>query len=289
MNKVISFGSYATGSGIVDEIGVAAPDLIIGKMINMEGVGIFSKAQGVLGIFNRLITSAISPVVFPLYSARAREGHNLREAYLKTMSYITALSWPFHVFLALMAFPIVRILYGDQWDATVPLVRIMCLSAAAYSMFSLTKYLFVAMGHVKKQAHLDMMSVPVRILGLLLAAPFGLDAIAWAIVLTTFFRSFLTYRYLAALTGMRFLEFLGSVSKSFLLTSLTAVVPIIVMITIPIEPGHLLLPLAISTGGVFIVWILGIFFLDHEIKNEFEKLIWKIRNPKANSGAAKID
>lgn len=288
MSKVLSFGSYATGASIVDEMGDAAPDLIIGKMISMEGVGIFSKAQGVLGIFNRLITSAITPVIFPLYSAHARGGHDLKKAYLKTMSYMTALSWPFFVFLGLMAFPVVRVLYGDQWDAAVPLVRIMCFSAAVYSMFSMARYLFVAMGHVKKQAHLDTISVPVRILGILLAAPFGLVAVAWGIVLTTLFRSFMSYRYLASLTGMRLGELVRSISRSFVLTSLSAVVPMIVIFSMQIGPGHLLLPLAIAAAGTAIFWALGIFILNHEIKNEFEMAVRKVLSLRG-ARAANVD
>ena len=72
---------------------------IIGKLIGIESLALFGKAQSVLNIFNQAITSAISPVVFPLFAARAREGGGQGEkggaelVYLRTISYMTALAW----------------------------------------------------------------------------------------------------------------------------------------------------------------------------------------------------
>ncbi|MEO7497680.1 MAG: oligosaccharide flippase family protein, partial [Massilia sp.] len=103
MGRVIAFGAYATGGNLIDEAGVAAPDLVIGKLIGMDGVGLFSKALGVLAVFNKAITSAVSPVVYPLYAAHARANGDVRRAYLRTVGYMTAFAWPFFTFVALMA------------------------------------------------------------------------------------------------------------------------------------------------------------------------------------------
>ena len=81
MRAILSFGALSTGGGIVDEAGVAAPDLIIGKVLDVAAVGIFSKALGLLGVFNQAITSAVSPVVFPLFAARARRRRRARRLF----------------------------------------------------------------------------------------------------------------------------------------------------------------------------------------------------------------
>lgn len=107
MRQVIAFGAYSTGGDMIDEVGVAAPDLIVGKLIGVAGVGVFSKAVGALSVFNQLITNAVSPVIFPLYAGCARDGGDLRQAYLTTVSYMTALAWPFFGFLGWMAWAIV--------------------------------------------------------------------------------------------------------------------------------------------------------------------------------------
>lgn len=270
MGRILSFGALSTGGGVVDEAGVAAPDLIIGKLIGVAGVGIFSKAMGALNVFNQLITSAISPVIFPLYSRHARSGGDLRQAYLTTVSYMTALAWPFFGFLAVMARAIVNVLYGDQWDAAVPLIQIMGWSSALYSMFSMARYLFVAMGEVKAQAQLDTLAVPVRVVAVLLAAPFGLPWVAWAVVAGALFRSWLTFAYLARLTGLGWMELLRAVRRSAALTALTLAGPLLVSAAMPVGHGRYLAPLLAAAASSALLWLLGVALFRHEVLVEWQ-------------------
>lgn len=264
MRPLLSFGAYATGSNVLDESGVAAPDLIIGKVIGAEGVGLFGKAQGVLNIFNLLVTRAITPVIQPLYAAQARGGHDMKQAYLKTIRYMTALSWPFFAVLAVLALPLLRLLYGPQWDASAPLVRIMCLSAATFSLFGMARDLFVAMGHVRKRAQLEMMALPLRVLGIVVAAPFGLEAVAWSIVLSTLAKALLIYRGLAELTGLRLREVGAAVAKGGALVVLVLPPPLLALQAQACAPLALLL----GGAGAGLCWLAGVFLLKHEIGDD---------------------
>jgi O-antigen/teichoic acid export membrane protein len=269
IRAVLGFGALSTAGGVIDEIGVAAPDLIVGKLIGVAEVGMLGKAMGVLNIFNQLITSAISPVVFPLYAAQARDGGDLKRAYLQTVSYMAALAWPFFGFLAVMAPAVLRVLYGPQWDAAVPLIRIMCISSAFYSMFSMARYLFVAMGHVKAQAKLDALAVPVRVAAILLAAPLGLGWVAWAVVLGALFRSAVTYGYLAALAGIRWLDLLKAVRRSALVAALCVAGPLATQAWAPAAQGHLLLPLLAAAVATALLWLAAMLLVRHELAVEF--------------------
>jgi O-antigen/teichoic acid export membrane protein len=268
MRRILSFGSVTTAGSVVDELGVAAPDLIVGKMIGVAEVGIFGKAQGVINVFNQLVTSAISPVIFPLFSAQARAGQDLRQAYLTTVSYVTALGWPFFGFVAIMAPAVVRVLYGDQWDACVPLIRVICISSGLYSMFSMARYLFVAMGEVGAQARVDALSVPVRVAAVLLAAPFGLTWVAWAVVVGAIFRSGWTYLTLRRLTGLRLPDLLGAVRRSALVATASLAGPLVLMVWHPFSTTHPLPQL--MTAGLFALlpWLAAILFFQHELAAE---------------------
>lgn len=92
---VLEFGMYATGGNLIDEAGVAAPDLVIGKLLGPESVAMFGKAQALLNLFNQAVTSAISPVLLPLFAADARAGRDPRHGYLTTVACVTAVAWPF--------------------------------------------------------------------------------------------------------------------------------------------------------------------------------------------------
>ena len=282
MGAIASFGAYATGGGLVDEAGVAAPDLIIGKLIGIESLALFGKAQSVLNLFNQAITSAISPVVFPLFAARDREEEKGKggalAVYLRTVSYMTALAWPFFLFLACMALPLVKLLYGSQWLACVPLIRIMCLSSAVYSMFSMARYLLVATGQMRAQVRLDAWAGALKVALLLLAAPFGLVAVAWAVVASSVLRSCLSYACLRRCSGLHWRILLRAVHKSLALCLLSSAPPLLILpwLTAELAYGRALLALAGTALASLLCWLAGVFLLKHEIGAEFSLLQRKL-------------
>lgn len=276
MRAIAGFGMYATAGGLVDEAGVAAPDLIIGKLIGIESLALFGKAQSVLNLFNQAITSAISPVVFPLFAAREREepmraGQGGALAmYLRTVSYMTALAWPFFLFLACMALPLVKVLYGAQWMGCVPLIRIMCLSSAVYSMFNMARYLLVATGQLRAQVRLDAWAGMLKVAALLLAAPFGLEAVAWAVVFSNVARSAMAYACLRHLSGLHWRLLAQALRKSLALCVLGSAPPLLMLLWLPLEVPYAtaLLALAGTALASLLCWIGGILLLKHEIAAE---------------------
>ncbi len=266
IGEVIMFGACATGGNLLDEAGGAAPDLVIGRMIGMDAVGIFGKAIAVLAVFHKAITNAVTPVVYPLYAWHVRGGGNAREAYLRTVSYMTAFAWPFFACVAVMALPILRLLYGEQWDAAAPLIRVMCFSSAIYSMSSMSRYFLVAIGEAGAQARLDGMTVLLRIALLIAAAPFGLTAVAWAVVGATVFRVTLTMRCLTRCGGISIGQVADASLKGLLLTLISVLAPASVLTLSPDSPA-----LAVLAGvAAMLLWLAGIVLVRHPLIDELD-------------------
>lgn len=277
IRSVLAFGSYASGTSVLGEIGLAAPDMIIGKVINMDSVAIFGKATGLLLLFDRLIANTLHAVSLPFFSAQVRADEDLKASYLKSISYTTVLAWPFFTFLGVMAFPIIRILYGSQWDAAVPLVRILVISAAIQSIFFLAGQLYVALGQVKVQTQLQFIIQAIKVGSIVLAAPFGLKAIGVALILSTLLASVSNFFYLRRLIALRFREILGATRKSLEVTLLTAVIPMILFFSLGNASGSLWVSLIIAGAGAAAGWIAGIFCFKHEMREDVAGIFVKAR------------
>ena len=274
---VLGFGMYATGGNLIDEAGVGAPDLIIGKLLGPGPVAIFGKAQALLNLFNQAVTSAISPVLLPLFAAQAREGRDPRQDYLLTVACVTAVAWPFFTLLGLLALPIVRLVYGVQWDAAAPLIRIMCCSAALYSMFSIARYLFVATGHVRVQARLDTYAVLVRVAALLPGALLGLHWVAWAVVAGAVFRCWLTLRYLARFAAIDGVSLVRAVARSMALAALTGLAPAAALLSMQAGAAQLLT----AASAAVPLWFAGVVLFRHPLAGELELAWRKVRRRDA--------
>lgn len=217
--RMVRPGGLAVTGNAIDEVGVVAPDLVAGKLLGAEEVAMLGKAQSVLSLFNQAVTGAVSPVVFPLFARHAREGGDPVRAYLSAAACITALSWPFFLLAGLLATPLVALLYGPQWQGSVPLIRIMCGAAALYSMFSMVRYLLLATGHIGAQARLDATAVAGRLLLLVPAAMAGLHWLAAAVALSLVFRSWLVWRALRRLYGLEMRAMLAQLRPSAAVTA----------------------------------------------------------------------
>lgn len=279
LRAVLGFGTLSTGGSLLDEAGVAAPDLVIARLIDLHSLALFGKAQSVLNLFNQAISSAVSPVLFALFAASGRqEGQQsgqdrqlgqVRALYLRTVSCMTALAWPFFLLLACLAPPLVQLLYGAQWADSSPLIRIMCLPCAVYSMFSMGRYLLVASGQLRAQVAIDGWSALVKIALVLAAAPFGLQAVALAVALSLLWRSWLSYRCLQRLHGAGGLALLRSVRKSLALCVLASPAPLCLLwLPAGLAPGWCLLALLSGALATLLCWLAGVCLLRHELNNE---------------------
>ena len=268
--RVFAFGAYAAGGTLVDEAGVAAPDLIIGKAIGMEGAGLFAKAQGVLAVFRQAVLGAVSPVLLPLYAARARETGGANQAYLATIGYLTACAWPFFAFTGLAALPLVRLLYGSQWDRAADLIRVMCIASAIYSMGTASRYLFIALGQVRLQARLDTLSAGMRVLVLLAAAGAGLQAAAWALVLAAAHYVWLTCRYLKRTAGIEVRDLARACWRSALVTLTSAAATAATVSQFASGPGAL----AAAAAAAASAWLCAIIVVRHPLRYDLQ-LAWR--------------
>jgi O-antigen/teichoic acid export membrane protein len=273
VRELVQPGGLAVTSNAIDEIGVVAPDLVAGRLLGAEELALLGKAQSVLALFNQAVTSAVSPVIFPLFARHAREGGDPLQAYLSAAACITALSWPFFLFAGLFAGPLVTLLYGHQWQGSVPLIRIMCGAAALYSMFNMTRYLLVATGHIAEQARIDAIAVAGRLAILAPAALAGLQWVAAAVALSLVWRSYLVLRALRALYGLEVAALLRQLRKSAI-AAVAAVAPALLVLlasTGNIGPLQMLA----GAGAGALGWGMAIWLQRHPLAGFLRQAGWQ--------------
>lgn len=206
IREVLAFGTFASGIYIFGQLGRSAPDLIIGRTAGMDSVGFFSRANGLLDMFVRTIMSAVHSVALPYFSETRRNGGNVGEGFLKTVLMTTSIGWPFYAVSAFLAQPAIRFLYGPQWDAAVPLLRILCIGMAIDLIFLMATEVLLALSLVKRSSALQLCFQATRVLLMLLAAPLGLYAICYAIVAASVLNALLGFWFLRGNLELAWLE-----------------------------------------------------------------------------------
>ncbi len=276
VRRVASFGFQASGAGIVSELGTSANDLIIGRMLGFAPVGLFSRAQGVVFLFHRDIMDAVRGVAFPALAAKTRAGDDLKAFYIRAMTYVTGLAWPFYAVLALMAFPVIRIMFGDQWDAAVPLVRILTLAGVIGTTFSLSGSLMMARGNVGAILRLEIVIQISRVILLVLASLHSLEAVAWSVCGTYFIAGVANNWMLRRLIALPMRKLFKALVPSVVVTAFSVVVPVLTILFLDVEGEGMILSLALALMGAGLGWLLAIHVTNHPIKGELRGLWAKL-------------
>lgn len=244
--RIFSFGKHVTGVYAFGQLGAGAPDAIIGKAADVAAVAYFSRANGLIELFNRLVLYAIWPVVMPVFARRAREPGGVQATYLAGTGYLTAIAWPILFLMGLLAFPAIRFFYGDQWVASVPPAQVLCIAAAIGVSYYLTKDTLLAIGQARQCNLLQFKVHALRISGVALVLPFGLNGASWGIVAGTAAGVVLTHRTLHAAIGLTLREVMAALLPSLRIAVLSVLPAWALSAAFPPDAANYL---AVGVGG----------------------------------------
>jgi O-antigen/teichoic acid export membrane protein len=269
--SVLAFGGYASANALIGDIRQTAPDLIMGRLLSFEAVGLFSRAFGLIAIFSKVFFEGLQPVLLPALAEKVRRGEDLRETYLQAMEHVTVLYWPFLTFLAFMANPIIEILLGHQWMEAAPLVRIMVVAAAISFPGFMTQSVLISLGRVRDSMTVNLAVLPVSLGGLFLGAMHSLEAVAYAGIVITIWSFAVTQLIISRYVPINVLDVLRSVRKSALITIVVAPVPLAAVLGFGWDLSFpILLVTAILYSGL---WFLVLVAVGHPLQGEIRRVL----------------
>lgn len=140
------FGSGAILAGLIERTTMSIPDLVLGKLSGPHAVGLYSRANGLVGIFQQIAGPTVGYNAVPYIASNHHSGVPLSPMLAKATAYLTALAWPAFVVTAVYAEQIIRMLYGPTWVAAAPIVIIICFQAAGRIGYSLCQASMTAIG-----------------------------------------------------------------------------------------------------------------------------------------------
>jgi O-antigen/teichoic acid export membrane protein len=286
IGDILSFGGMASLGNAANIAGANVADVVIGKVMNMAAVGYFSRANGLVQLFTRLITGALLPLVLPYFAEQRRAGNDLAEPYLRAVEMLTALAWPFFAALMLLATPMIRTLYGFQWDASVPVAQLLCLAGAIDSMYLFAAQVMVANGQVRDATFCNLITQPFRIAAVVFGAAYGLQAIAIGLVASELLTLIVVSWFLQRSIKVSPLRLLRACVKSGFITICAAIGPALVNLYWHGDPAHPWLPLCIGIAGAALGWLGSMHLVRHPLGGHIISLLsplaatWReLRNP----------
>lgn len=278
-SQVLRFGTMFVASRSIEVLTRNFHEPVIGKVFDFASVGLFSRAFGLIELFHSNIGAAVIRVATPAFAAEHRAGHPLAVPFARSTAIFVSVSWPFFGFVALMAEPIIHVMFGAQWIPSAPIAVVLALSALPHGLFALAPQMLSATGHVARRLRVSLLFSPVHLLGVLIAAQFSLRAVAavW----------FVSNSVMLALYVRQLRQVLGVSSSALYRPSAGSAVVAIVSVAAQAAMAELLrywrapelalIPLVFAAGVV--AWILAARTLRHPAHDEIMNAlaVWRQR------------
>jgi O-antigen/teichoic acid export membrane protein len=199
--SITSFGGYMLAAGLIDTAYTRLQSVLIGRLFSAVDLGQYTLALNTqqapasfaAAILNRLGLPLLSSVKSDLTEARRTLRTALR---LSLFAFIPAMA-----VLTVLAVPIVRIVYGVRWAPAGELLAILALGAVPWPAHVLNLVAMNSQGRPRLVFRVEVVKKTIAVTLLLAAAPFGLVAIAWSTVATSFIALALNAYFVGRIMG----------------------------------------------------------------------------------------
>lgn len=199
-------------------------NIFLGFFGNLSTLGIYGFGKRVLSIFTDIISSAISNVSYPIYSALNHDqSDKLKIVYLKTIYFSVLISMPIFMGLILISDDIVPFIFGQQWGSAISTIKFFFVFGFLSCIGSLQLSLIKAKGNTDWILKYQLFQQITTGLLALALAKYGPEYVIMAIVIKTYLTWPYTIFYISKLLDISAFRYFIIIVKPF---------PALIMMTI---------------------------------------------------------
>ncbi len=250
IRRVLAFGTKITSTSIVQTLAQGAPEFFLAKAQGMAASGLYSRANGLVSMFYRLVMDAALSVATSMFASKARSDLDLSEPFVRAIGYITALGWSFAAVIAILAFPTIRVLYGAQWGDAVVVAQLLALALALGLPVRLCHTALFGAGRVNAILKLTVTCAAVTIVAAALASLHGLHAMGWAVAGSSALASGAWLAVTRRALGFRWRHLLQTAVRSVMVAIAAGIAPALTMLAYGPRPTGVMAAWCLVLGGV---------------------------------------
>lgn len=181
IGDILTFAGWVTLSRAVFTINQQFDRFFVGAILGKSRLGLYAMAGDLSSMATFLVATPVTQPLFAGFAQMSGDPARLRAAYLRGQQILFTVVAPLGCLFAVLADPVVRLVLGEAWLETVPLIQWLAPAIAVQLLILPTHALVMAMNRPKLLVWRELLSLILRLPPTLLAAWwFGLVAAAGA-------------------------------------------------------------------------------------------------------------
>lgn len=248
IREFLGFGAYMIGFNLTNTINMQADILIGGRVLGSSSLGAYTLPKELSLRLAMIINPIVTRVGLPVMAKAQADKIILKSIYLKTLLMTASVNFPIYFLMAIFSSEIVVIMFGDQWQESIPLLRILALWGMVRSIGNPAGSLVFAMGRANLafwwSFGLMLFLVPAYWIG----SQYGIEGLALSVLISMLAIPLPQWLILIRpLCGAGFVEYFKQLAIPFVISALAAVAGFLA--AMPFEAAVLRLGAGIIAGG----------------------------------------
>jgi len=252
IKEFLGFGAYQMGERTINYFNSQIDMILIGKLLGMEALGIYSVAKQLIMRPAQIINPIITKVTFPMMSKIQDDTVKLKNIYLKTINYLSSINFPIYAAMIVFAPELVMLMFGEKWMASVPIVQILSIYGAVRSTGNPIGSLLMAKGKASWGFWWNLGLLLYVPIGIYISSYWGLKGVSWGLVIIMVSLVIPNWYFLVIkLCDAKFAEYFKQI---FIPVLISVIAGIIIYITVGFIYNIILKFVVGMTAGVAIVY-----------------------------------
>ena len=233
--------------------------LIVGGILGSAAFGYYTLAYKIPELSIIVVIWGVGKVMFPTYSKLRNDVSSLQKIYLGTIRYISLLTIPSGLGLALLSSIMVYTLYGDRWAPSIPVLQALAIAATLRSLSSNNGDVYNATGRPDILVKLGLLRVALLVPSLIYGARFGIAGVAVAQLLITCISTLLNFYIIGKILSLPMKSILSELTPAFISSIIMLICLYLFSPIVTHIPDAVNLILSVSFG--FIIYLLAIHLI----------------------------
>ncbi|MGF1519488.1 MAG: MOP flippase family protein [Nodosilinea sp.] len=189
LRELWNFGAMTFGFNAITFVHTRADDLLIGYFLDATALGYYSLAYRILTIMTYLLVNTSNQVALPTFSRLQDDLEQFRRAYYRVVQLTSLVAFPTFVGVALLAEPLILVIFGDQWLPTVPVLQLLSLAGIIRSITFFKSSVLLALDKPHWRLAYGAFDMVLNVVAFAIAVRWGIVAVAFAY----FMRAYLVF------------------------------------------------------------------------------------------------
>jgi teichuronic acid exporter len=173
---LFGYGSKLLIAGLYAQILNNVYTICIGKFYLPASLGYYTRAKSFADLSAGTVVSVVQQATFPILAAVQDDKEKLISVYRRLIRMSAFIIIPLMTLIALLAKPIVILLFTEKWVSLIPLLQWMVFARIFFPMSALNMNLLNAIGRSDLFLNVDLSKLPITLLAMLITIPLGVKA-----------------------------------------------------------------------------------------------------------------